>query len=181
MGMHINPVTLDHPTLAFLRDYWIAKRRGRTMPARADIRPSELKEHLGWVIMVDVLPDARDFRYRLIGTLVTEYFLAESTGKTVTEAFEKMGQPVVKGVQKLMRTTVHEKVPVYAWGDADTIAPGFEAYEALFLPLSDNGADVNVLLHAFVFNRPEVLLARQIAKANGGRLPPRIKSLPGAA
>lgn len=181
VAAELNPAKLDHPTLAFLRDYWEKKRGTRRMPSRADIRPSELKEHLGWVIMVDVLPGAKDFRYRLIGTLVTEYFLNESTGKTVTEAFAKLGPAVIEGVQAVMRATVREKVPILTRGDEDTFAPGFEAFEALFLPLSDDGENVNVILHAFVFNRPEVLLARQIAKANGGKLPRRVKSLSGAA
>jgi hypothetical protein len=181
VSAQLNPGALENPTLCFLRAYWETKRGDRHMPSRADIRPSELKEHLGWVIMVDVLPDAQDFRYRLIGTLVTEYFLSESTGKTVTEAFSRLGPGVVKGVHAVMRATVRERVPLLASGDADAFAPGFEEFQALFLPLSDDGENVNVILHAFVFNRPEVLLARQIAKSNGGQLPQRIKTLSGAA
>jgi hypothetical protein len=59
-----------------------------------------LREHLGWVIMVEVLPGEADFRYRLIGTLVTQYFLADSTGKTVSEAFAKNGEGVIKGLHR---------------------------------------------------------------------------------
>jgi hypothetical protein len=181
VSAQLNPGKLENPTLAFLRDYWQTKRGARKMPSRADIRPSELREHLGWVIMVEVLPGEADFRYRLIGTLVTQYFLADSTGKTVSEAFAKNGEGVIKGVHTVMRATVREKAPLLATGEPDSFAPGFEAFQALFLPLSDDGENVNVILHAFVFDRPEVLMARQIAKANGGQLPQRVKSLPGAA
>jgi hypothetical protein len=177
----LNPGTLENPTLSLLRAYWNAKRGDRTMPGRADIRPSELKEHLAWVIMADVLPGGEDFRYRLIGTLVTEYFLTEATGKTVTESFEKMGPAVTHAVLAVMRTAARSRVPLHAFGDADAFAVGYEAFDAIFLPLSDDGETVNVILHAFVFNRPEVLMARQIAKANGGQLPQRVKSLSGAA
>ncbi len=93
VGAQLNPGKLENPTLAFLRDYWEKKRGDRPMPSRADIRPSELKEHLGWVIMSDVLPGAQDFRYRLIGTLVTEYFLTEATGKTVTDFSRGLAPP----------------------------------------------------------------------------------------
>jgi hypothetical protein len=30
---------------------------------------------------------------------------------------------------------------------------------------------VSHILHAFMFDKPQVMLARQIARANGGRLP----------
>jgi len=182
VGAQLNPGKLENPTLAFLRDYWESKRNGRLMPSRADIRPSELREHLAWVIMADVLNGGEDFRYRLIGTLVTEYFLTEATGKTITESFEKkMGPAVTHAVLAVMRTATKERAPIHAFGAADAFATGYEAFDAIFLPLSDDGQTANVILHAFVFNRPEVLMARQIAKANGGQLPLRAKSLPGAA
>jgi hypothetical protein len=181
VGAQLNPGKLENPTLAFLRDYWEKKRGDRKMPSRADIRPSELREHLAWVIMADVLPGGQDFRYRLIGTLVTEYFLTEATGKTVSESFAKLGPAVTHAVLAVMRTTAKECAPIHAYGDADAFATGYEAFDAIFLPLSDDGETANVILHAFVFNRPEVLMARQIAKGNGGQLPQRVKSLPGAA
>ncbi|HVP85556.1 MAG TPA: PAS domain-containing protein [Rhizomicrobium sp.] len=181
VGAQLNPGALENPTLAFLRDYWEKKRGDRRMPSRADIRPSELREHLAWVIMADVLNGGEDFRYRLIGTLVTEYFLTEATGKTVRESFEKLGPAVSHAVLAVMRTTTKERAPIHAFGEADAFATSYEAFDAIFLPLSDDGENANVILHAFVFNRPEVLLARQIAKSNGGQLPQRVKSLPGAA
>ena len=70
VGTEINPSELENETLAFLHRYWKDKRGTRTMPSRADIKASELKEHLGWIIFMEVLPDYSDFRYKLIGTLV---------------------------------------------------------------------------------------------------------------
>jgi hypothetical protein len=170
VGTEINPKRLAHPTLAFLRDYWNAKRGSRAMPSRADIRPSELKEHLGWVLMIEVFADLSDFRYRLIGTLVTEYFLSDATGKTVTEAFARHGSAPTKAVKALLRKTAREKLPVRAYGDANWIAPGFEEFDALYLPLSDDGETVNMILHGFVFDKPTVMMAREIARAHGGKL-----------
>ena len=43
----INPNRPANPTLAFLKDYWEQKRAGRLMPARGDIKPAEMKQHLG--------------------------------------------------------------------------------------------------------------------------------------
>jgi len=175
VGAQLNPGELKNPTIRFLRDYWEQKRNGRIMPSRADIRPSELKEHLAWVIMADVLPGATDFRYRLVGTLITEYFLTEATGKTTSEAFAPLGEGVTHAVLSVMRTCTKMRAPIHAFGDADAFAGNFEAFDAIFLPLSDDGHSTNVILHAMVFDRPDVLMARQIAKANGGQLLQRIK------
>ena len=81
--VEIDPKHLEHPTLGFLRAYWEGKRGGRPMPSRADINPSEMKQHLSWLVMLDVLEGGRDFRYRLIGDDVADYFFWNPTGKTV--------------------------------------------------------------------------------------------------
>jgi hypothetical protein len=181
VGAETNPVHLVNPTLAFLRDYWNQKRGARPMPARGDIRPSEFRRHLGWVVMADVLRGGQEFRYRLVGTLVTQYFLSEGTGKTLTEAFHGWDRSVLNGVRAVMRTVVREKTIIRAFGAPDAFATGFEAFDAIFLPLSDDGEHVNVILHAFVFDQPDVLMARQIARAHGGQLIPRVKAGRGTA
>jgi hypothetical protein len=169
-GIEINPSELKHPTLAFLRDYWNGKRAGRAMPTRADIRPADLKEHLGWITLIDVLPGARDFRYRLIGTLITEYFFWDATGKTVTEAFAALPKPVCDAVLGVYRCVVESRAPLRAYGDMGWAGKGIEACEAVYLPLSDDGETVHFILQAFVFDRESVLMARHIARANDGQL-----------
>ena len=172
VGSETNPTELAHPTLAFLRRYWDEKRGARLMPSRSDIRPADLKEHLGWVLMIEVLPDLSDFRYRLMGTLVTQYFLTDATGKTVSEAFAERGPTAIRAVQALLRKTAREKTPMRSYGDAGWIAPGYEQFDAIYLPLSDDGEHVNMILHGFVFDKPQVMLAREIARAHGGALQP---------
>jgi hypothetical protein len=171
VGSETDPIHFKSATLAFLREYWDAKRGGRRMASRADIRPSELKDHLPWVIMVEVMPGLSDFRYRLIGTLVTQYFLKDSTGLTIREAFAERGEAATKAVQAMFRKTARDRLPMRSFGDAGWIAPGFEEFEAIYLPLSDDGETVNMILHAFVFDQARVLISREIARANGGTLP----------
>jgi hypothetical protein len=156
----INPVELENPTLAFLKSYWDAKRGDRAMPARADIKPSEMKEHLGWVIVLDALPGFADFRYRTIGTRVTQYFLADATGKTLTEAFEPYGEGAVKGVIAVHRKTAADKVVVRAYGGAGWLGRSFLDFDALYLPLSDDGETVNMILSAFTFDASKLLQSR---------------------
>lgn len=162
----------EHPTIAFFRAYWKEKRAGRTMPSRADIRPAELKDNLGWLVLLDVLEGGADFRYRLLGTLVTQYFLREATGKTVTEAFAPETPNADRNaVLSVFRWVAAEKRIFSGSYPAGTLGPRAEAFHAIYMPLSDDGTTCNVIMGAFVFDRSEVLLAREIAKSNGGELP----------
>ena len=170
-----NPASFEHSTLSFLHEYWKDKRGGRKMPSRKDIVPSEIKDHLGWVIMLDVLPGMEEFRYRLIGTRVTHYFNADSTGLTISQAWAPQGKDAIDGVLAILRAVARDKLVLRSYGDEGWSDLGLEKFDSIYLPLSDDGETVNVILHAFVFDRQEVAIARQIAKANGGELlqPPR--------
>ena len=48
--------------------YWQGLRRGRRLPARADIDPAEIPKLLAGTLLIDVLREPLDFRYRLIGS-----------------------------------------------------------------------------------------------------------------
>jgi len=160
VSSEIDPQNLDQPVLRFLKDYWDGKRAGRAMPSRADIKPAEMKEHLGWIILVDVFPDFSDFRYRTIGSRVTQYFLQDSTGKTISEAFAPSGEAAVNGVLAVHRKCARDRVVLRSHGGAGWLGRSFLDFDALYLPLSDDGATVNMILSAFIFDRAALLKAR---------------------
>lgn len=155
-----DPQHLQNPVLAFLKAYWDSKKAGRALPSRADVKPSDMKEHLGWIILVDVLPDFTDFRYRTIGTRVTQYFLADSTGKTVTEAFAPYGEAAVNGVLWIHRKSARDKLVIRSHGGAGWLGRSFLDFDALYLPLSDDGQTVNMILSAFTFDISKLLQVR---------------------
>jgi hypothetical protein len=160
----VAPERFEHPTLAFLHQYWKRQRRGRAMPRRTDIHPSEFREHLEWTILVDAPPDLQDFRFRLVGTSVTRYFDREPTGKTVSEAFSALDPVVAKGVSAILRKCAREKVVLRSWGSGEAFRPGYEHFDAIYLPLSDDEEQVNVILLAFVFDRTDMLTKRGVAR-----------------
>jgi hypothetical protein len=160
VGAEIDPQHLEQPVLHFLKDYWDSKRKSRAMPSRADIRPSEMKEHLGWVILLDVMPDFADFRYRTIGSRVSQYFLADSTGKTITEAFAAYGEAVVNSVLAVHRKCARDRVVLRSFGGAGWLGRSFMDFDALFLPLSDDGQTANMILSAFTFDQAALLRDR---------------------
>ena len=57
-----------------------------------------------------------------------------------------------------------------SFGEGGWFGKGFEQFECICLPLSDDGETANQILHAFVFDKSSVLMAREVARANGGRL-----------
>ncbi|MDO8290571.1 MAG: PAS domain-containing protein [Parvibaculum sp.] len=160
----VDPQELACPTLKAVHAYWNEKRGLRSMPARADINPVELREHLGWIMMVEALDDLADFRYRLIGTKVTRYFFNNSTGQTVTDVFAPFGAGAVKGVQAVYRKAARDHVVVRTHGEANWITNqktddprGFPHFDSLILPLSDDDKTCNMLMVIFTFDYADVL------------------------
>jgi len=163
----INPKHLQNPILSFLLQYWESKRRERALPSRADIKPAEMKEYLGWIILIDALPDFGDFRFRMIGTRVSQYFLADATGQTMREAFAPYGEPVVNSVIATHRKTARDKVVVRAYGGAGWLGRSFLDFDAIYLPLADDGENVNMILSAFTFDAAELIKARGVQVSLG--------------
>jgi hypothetical protein len=127
---------------AFYR-YWDGKRRGRPMPARADLDPGEIKSLLPNMMIVDVVPDERRFVYRLVGTMEVEVRGNDPTGKTVLEA--AFGGSKEKAVANYERV-VRERAP---WRqDLHAESPDGRLLDdvVLFLPLSDDGETVNKIV-----------------------------------
>ena len=160
VGAEVDPQNIEQPILRFLKEYWDKKRGARAMPSRADIKPSEMKEYLGWVILVDVLPGYDDFRYRTIGSRVSQYFLADSTGRTIREAFAAYGEGAVNAVVAVHRKAARDRVALRSYGGAGWLDRSFLDFDAIFLPLSDDGETANMVLSAFTFDQAALLRDR---------------------
>lgn len=173
LGSHtrvqIDAEAFNHPTLTFLHDYWQNKRAGRKMPARKDINPSDLRHHLSWIFLADVLAGGANFRYRLVGNLVANYFGSNGTNRTLTEVFEPYGKETTDGTLFIYRKVVREGVPLRVTGQANWDGMGLEQFETVYLPLSDCGETVNMIMSAFVFDKNAVLTNRAVAAEHGHR------------
>lgn len=66
-------------------EYWNTKRGDRSMPSRADIDPSEIRDLLPGIILVDVAHDPTRLTYRLVGTDEVEARGSDPTGGDVRE------------------------------------------------------------------------------------------------
>jgi hypothetical protein len=133
--------------------YWNEKRGQRLMPARADLDPMEIIPLLPHVILLDVLRDPLDFRYRLIGTLVEDHMSAPYTGRRFSE-FES--QRKGSRIWACSERVLEEKQPVRT--DIPYIGPksDFTTIEDVMMPLSSDGETVDLIFIVVEYIRKQV-------------------------
>ena len=65
--------------------YWLQQCGGDgTLPTRSAIKVSDVGKHLSWTVIFEKLSNPLDFRYRLVGTSITERTKADFTGKLIS-------------------------------------------------------------------------------------------------
>ena len=138
------------PLLAEARAYWDGKRAGRAMPARRDIDPAEIPRLLPYVMLIDVLADPPDFRYRLIGTQARSLLRRDYTGQLFSEL-------PGKGPDSVLWQGCAEAVAARAPVSRSPPYVGPERWLRdcgnILLPLSEDGARVDMILKIVSFTR----------------------------
>jgi len=123
--------------------YWDHIRGDRAMPARGDIDPLHLPSGLlPHVFLVDVLPDAPYFRYRLTGTRVDEIHGEAMTGKAPRDI---RTPEIALAAESQCRRVLLTRSPSCDHVTLMARDSSFWHFERLVLPLSDDGAAVNML------------------------------------
>jgi len=151
VSVEFDPSRSSKPALAFLKDYWDAKRGDRAMPSRADINPAEMKQYIRAIVLVDALPGYADFRYRMIGGDVTEHMLGDATGKTVREVMARYGKEQGDGAVAAYAHMAQNRLIMRLHGSAAWLNHPHLDFDTIHLPLSDDGEHVNMIISAVVF------------------------------
>ena len=128
--------------------YWQSKLSGRRMPSRKDLEPTEIPELLANIVLVDVSHDPLDFRYRLIGTAIVDRIAFDYTGKRFAEiAHQQPGSKVWETAARICE----ERAPLTS--DIPYVGPDqwVRGYRDLYLPLSDDGEQVNMIVGVVEF------------------------------
>lgn len=148
----VDPPELTQPVLRPVLDYWERKRAGRKLPARADIEPLELKAYLRHLFLIEVLGGG-EFRYRLVGSEITERYGRNSTGRTVREIYA--AQPAASDwLTMMMLEVTRRRRPVLATGPLTAINKEHLVSESLHLPLADDGETVSMIFGAARYFAP---------------------------
>jgi hypothetical protein len=139
------PDELRHPNLLLLYRHWQSVRGDRPMPSRADLDPLSLPQLLGNLILVDVLRDptrSLRFRYRLIGTRLTERVGRDMTGRH----FDEVPEPAYRERLLAWHTGVVNELRPRAGATSKRLLERWAPYELLTLPLSTDGKTVDMTL-----------------------------------
>jgi hypothetical protein len=157
----VDPPNVSPPVLQPVLDYWNAKRGARAMPRRRDIEPLELKPYLRHLFLIERLA-GEDFRYRLIGSEITERYGRNSTGKRIREVYADL-PAIAQWFTTMLLAVTTLKRPVLASGTLRAIGKDHVLSESLHLPLSDDGDTVTMIFGAARYSVPALA---------GGAAPP---------
>jgi hypothetical protein len=125
------------------RAYWERARGGRAMPARADLDPAEMTRFLPNVIMLDVVHDPLDFRYRLVGSEIERHSSERNTGQWMsTMPSRRPPSTVWENLKAVVesRTPSERSIP-YVGPHKD-----FMTTRQITLPLSADGETVDKIM-----------------------------------
>jgi hypothetical protein len=135
---------LDAPDFQLVYDLWQRKRGSRRAPARSDFDPIvEMRAALPRLMLLDVLRDPPDFRYRLAGTETFFVHGAELTGKSVLDLMPlRQGQIIWNELCQLVKTWE----PQHARFEFINQDGNPRSYAVLRLPLSSDGTAVDMVM-----------------------------------
>jgi len=132
-----------------LYEYWRNKKGTRRLPSRRDIDPLDFAYVLGRVMLLDVLGDPLRFWVRVHGTDMVRRAGYDLTGKLIDDLpITDYRDYVRERCEGLVRTG--EPLVVHHNRSIDSRV---RTYEALWLPFSDDGQNVTMLLCAMIYDR----------------------------
>jgi hypothetical protein len=136
-------LAFEAPALCDMLAIWLRQRGSRAMPRRADLPPECLRGHLGWIVLLDVEYEPLRFRYRLVGTRITELVGRDATGVYLDELYEPAIHSTAISAFKIV---IASRSPVRAHGYLRHANKGHLAFEAIDMPLSEDGATVSLIM-----------------------------------
>lgn len=131
------------PEFRFVHELWQRKRGGRRAPARGDFSPTDMPQVLPRLILIDVVRDPPDFRYRLAGTETFFIHGVELTGRSVLSIVPaKQGQLAWNDLSEIVETWEPQHVQLeFINQDGHR-----RSYRVLRLPLSSDGTAVDMVM-----------------------------------
>ncbi len=144
---------LPRDGLRFLLTHWDGMAREGALPLAADLDPVDLRPALGNIMLVDVIDDGRNFRYRLYGSAIAFISSGDKTGQCVID-FEGLAAHFF---YVIYRAALVRRCPVYTH-HYPTDMSNFRRWHRLLLPLADeSGSVVRFLIGCYADPKSEAL------------------------
>lgn len=137
------------PKIRALFQYWQSIHRDpehpeSELPGRQHLDPMDIPQLLPNIWMIDVTHEPLRFRFRLVGTEIVKFTGRDATGKWLDEIYPDYQN---SDAYRFHRACALSGRPAYRKGSVLS-NPGRDYIEAerLYLPLAENGKDVDILL-----------------------------------
>ncbi len=140
------------PILGAALTYWRAKRGSRSMPARRDIDPVEVPTLLPNLLLIDIIDDR--YRFRLVGSELVYAYGRDYTRHYADEFFEDSRAKNIIEVYGMVRDA---RQPVFMRSRYQTTRDRDLIANRLYLPLSADDHNVNMILGALTFETDAIL------------------------
>ncbi|MDP6830845.1 MAG: PAS domain-containing protein [Alphaproteobacteria bacterium] len=138
---------LASPKLRQLRDYWLEACGDRRMPSRRDIDPISIPHLLPNITLIDVVRDPLRFRYRLIGTAITELTGRDATGRWLDS---KLYGENLDEMLWTFQTCTENREPVAVRQKAQFPDRDWLLVEVLLVPMGTSDEAVDVIMSGLV-------------------------------
>lgn len=136
-------LSLESPTLQRLSALWEENRGPRLLPGRSDFTMDELIRFDGMVCLIDVEYDPIRFRFRLIGTHITNILGRDSTGRYLDDLYSPDHYDIA--AQSYLHC-VEKKRPIRAFGSMVHANKEHLQFETIDMPLAQDGHKVDMIL-----------------------------------
>ncbi|HNB26649.1 MAG TPA: hypothetical protein PLR41_06820 [Alphaproteobacteria bacterium] len=135
-------------------EVWLQAQSGGKLPRYDDLHLKPVLALMPNVLVVDVLDDPRDYRYRQVGWREVEARTTDPTGLTVRQVYEGEGLDFVLENYNL---AVDNREAFVDFSIDITASQRYVETETLFLPLSQGGGTVTqVLVYSHFLDRPKI-------------------------
>lgn len=141
------PDQLSSARLAAIHRVWKDIAGDREAPTRAEITPARVRALIASTWIMDVIDGGTDFRFRFAGDRIIQFMGRRYAGTLLSNV---RGNPFFDGMHALLATCAAQRAP-FAVGPMRSAHAGKEhlEFEALALPLADQGGEINALFGGF--------------------------------
>lgn len=156
----------DHPKIVGFADLWRAKRGSAAAPDRADFSLEELAPWFGHVIIMDLIEGGQDFKYRMVGTAITQFLNRDYTGRTVLESnYSGAKDKVLDTFQRPVR----EGRPVFRRGHVIWARDkSWRTYQSVHCPITAADAGVAMTIGVLYFSLDPVTAPSDVPRGLRG-------------
>ena len=153
---------LSDPVTQYMLQYWMDKKGARPMPLPIEMNFAGFARHAAKITLIGVEHDPLRFPVRLAGEEVIANLGFNPKGRDVL-SFNKELPGLGTLLQGFYTWLLLERRPAAVRGTQDMLGKSYRSYEAIYLPLSSDGENIDRFMDVTVTYLESMNLRRQTA------------------